>query len=117
MYRFPDACKFGIGAGLFQSPASVAASLVDTSYFVLGLPSWCTQAELDKRFQSLKRDFLKTTCAGKERTPKNRGARQKQLESGQGFVGSTSAHSAFQVISDAYEKVSTPEKRKTYDIV
>ena len=57
---FPDACKYGIGAGLFQA-APVSHALKDSWYATLGVPSWSTKAAIDARFHELERLYTKST--------------------------------------------------------
>ena len=51
---FPDACKYGIGAGLFQASPS-CPKLRASHYATLGLPVWSTKAAIESRYQELRR--------------------------------------------------------------
>ena len=52
-----DACAYGIGGGLFQGPMTEAPAHNTTHYQVLGLPTWCTKQEIERRYQELKRKY------------------------------------------------------------
>ena len=51
---YPDACKYGVGSGLFQA-TPVSPELKESHYAALGLPAWSTKAAIDARYQELKR--------------------------------------------------------------
>ena len=55
---FPDACKFGIGSGLFQA-SPVSPELRNSHYAVLGIPTWSTKSAIELRFNELKRLYEK----------------------------------------------------------
>ena len=56
-HLWPDACAYGVGAGLFHGYSAVApGSTPDTHYTVLGVPTWATKADVEERFRSLRRD-------------------------------------------------------------
>ena len=52
-----DACAYGIGGGLFQG-SSLNCSLdtpTPTHYQTMGLPTWCTKQEIERRYQEMRR--------------------------------------------------------------
>ena len=51
---YPDACKYGVGAGLFQA-SPVSPELRDSHYAVLGIPTWSTKQAVERRYQELKK--------------------------------------------------------------
>ena len=62
-HLWADACKHGVGAGLFQAPATSVQT--DDFYSVLGVTSWCTKTELDHRLGRFKRE-VKQTAKGEQ---------------------------------------------------
>ena len=50
-----DACAYGVGAGLFQGPFAGDAIPADNYYTSLGLSSWCTKQEVERRYHEPKR--------------------------------------------------------------
>ena len=86
LHLWPDACAFGIGAGLFQgAPKTVTAA--STHYEVLVVPTWCTKVIVERRYHELQRE-------GKRRD------RPRE---------------EWKIIEVAYEILSDKEKRKQYD--
>ena len=62
-----DACAYGIGAGLFQGPPVTSEpNAVDTHYQTLGLTTWCTKIELERRYQELRRQNHLFPVPGRE---------------------------------------------------
>ena len=55
-HLWPDACKYGVGAGLFQGsrPDKTDPELL-SAYEILGLYNWCTKGEIERRYQQIKR--------------------------------------------------------------
>ena len=85
---YPVACNYGVGSGLFQgSPVKPGKGSVDTHYQVLGIPTWATKQEIERRYQELKRQSTKV-------------ARQPAILAN---------------ITEAYSTLSDLELRKTYD--
>ena len=88
-HLWPDACKYGVGAGLFQGTRMDVKEpeLLLSAYEVLGLNNWCTKNEIERRYQQIKRQL---------------GARNDaQVELGN--------------ITDAYDKIINVDSRKEYD--
>ena len=52
-HLYPDACNYGIGSALFQAPK---ASDNDTLYTQLGVPTWATKLDMDRRIAQVRRD-------------------------------------------------------------
>ena len=52
---WPDACKYGVGAGLFQGFPKEHAQMPGTHYHLMGLPVWCTKAEVVAWYGELRR--------------------------------------------------------------
>ena len=52
-----DACAYGIGGGLFQGPPldEPDTPMVNTHYQTLGVTTWCTKQEIERRYQELRR--------------------------------------------------------------
>ena len=52
-----DACAYGIGGGLFQGSSLNCSPDMPppTHYQTMGLPTWCTKQEIERRYQELKR--------------------------------------------------------------
>jgi len=86
LHLWPDACGFGIGAGLFQGSPKKSTD-PSTYYDVLGVPSWCTKTIIERRYHELIR-------LGKRH---DRSAEEKQA------------------IETAFETLRDTEKRKQYD--
>ena len=82
---WPDACAYGIGAGLFQGYSAKATDAPESYYSLLGLNTWVTKAELEGRYRDLKRS--------------------RRVHSG----------SDTEAIDKAFEVLSDTEKRKQYD--
>ena len=82
---WPDACAYGVGAGLFQGFPLDVSDRPDSHYSCLNLPTWCTKLEVDNRFKEL--------------------VRSRKLHKGNDLEAITLAH---EVLSDA-------DKRKDYD--
>ena len=62
-----DACAYSIGAGLFQGPPTTSGSnTLDTHYQTLGLTTWCTKVELERRYQELRRQNNLFPVPGRE---------------------------------------------------
>ena len=57
---YPDACKYGIGSGLFQA-APVSEELSASHYATMGLPPWSTKAAVESRYQEFKRLYSQHT--------------------------------------------------------
>ena len=57
---YPDACKYGVGCGLFQA-CFLTIGLRKSHYMTLGVPSWATKAAVTLRFNELKRIYLKAS--------------------------------------------------------
>ena len=83
LHLWPDACGFGIGAGLFQG-APKRRTDPSTYYDILGVPTWSTKAVVERRYHDLFRDGKR-----RERTPEE--------------------HEA---VKTAYEVLGDTEKRK-----
>ena len=45
-----DACAYGVGAGLLQGPFETTAIAADTHYTTLGLNTWCTKQDVERRY-------------------------------------------------------------------
>ena len=54
LHLWPDACGFGIGAGLFQGNPKKRTD-PSTYYDILGVPPWCTKAIVERRYHDLVR--------------------------------------------------------------
>jgi len=52
---WPDACAYGIGAGLFQGYGNGTLSLLDSHYSILGVPTWATKGDVDEQYRALHR--------------------------------------------------------------
>jgi hypothetical protein len=85
-HLFPDACNYGVGAGLFQPSLGISAKGA-THYSTLMVPPWATKAEIERKYQDLKRDLTKRT------------------ENSAAFVD----------VQKAYEILSSVDGRKDYD--
>ena len=59
LHIWPDACNYGIGAGLFQGYPKDVADRPDSHYHTLGVPSWSTKGEIVGRYGELKRTAQK----------------------------------------------------------
>jgi len=85
-HLWPDACQYGIGAGLFQG-SRIGSTETMTAYAILGLQNWVTKSDIEKRFQQLR---------------KNLAARNDTSEE-------------LERIRVAYDQLIDVEKRKQYD--
>ena len=86
LHLWPDACAFGVGAGLFQGTPKNRTD-PSTYYDILGVPTWSTKAVIERRYHDLARE-------GKRR---ERPAEEKKA------------------IAMAFEILGDVEKRKQYD--
>ena len=66
LHLWPDACKYGIGAGIFQAAPAVTEDLDkatpninDTHYTLLGVTPWCTKLDIEQAFQRRKKVLTK----------------------------------------------------------
>ena len=85
-HNWPDACKYGIGAGLFQGYPATITTAPNSFYHVLDLPTWATKHEIVRRYGEL-----------------IRGAK------------SHSAHDIVKV-KEAFETLGDVELRRAYDL-
>ena len=86
LHLWPDACGFGIGAGLFQGTPKKRTDPT-TYYDILCVPTWSTKAIIERRYHELIRE-------GKPR---------ERFSEGQ------------KAIAEADETLADTEKRKLYD--
>ena len=63
---WPDACGFGIGAGLFQGAPKNRSDPI-THYDLLGVPTWCTKAVIERRYHDLVRNGKRLAKFAEER--------------------------------------------------
>ena len=62
-HLWADACKFGVGAGLFQGAPTNAGKLLATYYDVMGVQPWASKAEIDRAHQLHRRDEKRVGCS------------------------------------------------------
>ncbi len=48
---WPDACSYGVGAGLFQGYPREVSEVPGSHYHALGVPTWATKADIVERFR------------------------------------------------------------------
>ena len=89
LHLYPDACAYGVGAGLFQAPIRVETGAEEgrNHYQTLGVSTWATKMQVERRYNEKKR-------------------RLKQVQG---------TPEAYAVLDDAWNILRDTESRREYD--